>query len=208
MSRRKDERMTTPIVRQLQKVRAPQIATVWVAATLLFGLLLTGCGNGTDETAADAPPESAQAATSEEQTAPDPALNQEQAVQHEADEEEVAPPASSGPVALLDGVEYRVGDCFVYAREDVEESASPGEVVPCDEPHDGEVFAIDDELEGPPVWPEVELQLSEYLGVDLSELDDWLSGEGLSISVLVNFTGGTSGVGLKYLTPIDEASNP
>ena len=203
--RRKDTRMTTPIDRQLTMVRAPQMATVWVAATLLFSLLLAGCGNGTDETAADAPRESAQAETSEEETAPDQTLEQGEAAQQEAEEEEVSPPASSGPVALLDGVEYRVGDCFVYAREDVEESASPGQLVPCDEPHDGEVFAIDDELEGPPVWPEVELQLSEYLGVEPSELDDWLSGEGLSIGVLVSFTGGQSGVALMYLTPTDEA---
>lgn len=215
--------MTTPNNRHFHMTAAHRMAKAWVASTLLLVFLL-GCGNGTSETAADPPPEPAQAAPSEEGTDPDPTLEQDASPEPEtaatpppdqehepepdADEEDVSTPDIAGEAAaLLHGVEYRVGDCFVHTDEDAEPSASPGQVVPCNEPHDGEIFAIDDQME-PGVWPEVDMLLANYVGVAVSEVDDWVTDAGLTIGIWVEFTGGPTGVGLIYLAPIAEGDKP
>jgi hypothetical protein len=147
-----------------------------------------------------------------------------------ADEEEASPAEpTTEAAALLDGSEYRVGDCFVHQAGNAEPSSSPDALVRCHEPHDGQIFVIDDQFEAPPTLPgdgftgfltfegaleqvddshDVGLQLADYVGVVPAEVDDWLMDAGLTIRMVAEFTGGTTGVNLMYLASIAEGDQP
>ena len=77
------------------------------------------------------------------------------------------------------------GDCFTQTETDDQTTRT---VVPCDDPHHGEVIAL-----GPTACPieisegDFEGLMSAYVGVSPSELPEWMSKEGIGVISQVQF---------------------
>ena len=111
----------------------------------------------------------------------------------EPEPEAVAEPETEpGDVAMIDGVRFRVGDCFLT------EFGRVAEVVSCSQPHHGEIFAINTDTSS------LNATLSEYVGVPSPDLERWLADKGLTFSLSMR-TGADGRLEVSYFSLVSLA---
>lgn len=167
------------------------VPAAWCVITAVATVaLLPGCG-ADDPEAADSPSAEVAATgtaspTGEDNGSPDPTTTP-------ATEPSVTPEPQPGiPVQTS---ELAVGDCWVTG-----DTSDQKLVVPCDQPHEGEVFLVPDQC----LPEDLGTPLSDYVGVPADGIDAWAAENGLTVSISFSSMPGQPQACPVSLTPVTD----